>query len=131
MDKKIKYLIVEDEEKSRETLLKKIQLCNLPEIVCTGMAANASEALMLAKLTPPDFVLLDINLPGKNGFEMITEFQSEGIFPEIIFTSAHTENDILLKALKQFPSSYLVKPIDMDELETAIKNVCRLAKKKQ
>jgi two-component system, LytTR family, response regulator len=123
---KIKYLIVEDEEKSRETLLKKIQLCNLNDIICTGMAATASEALMLAKLTPPDFVLLDINLPGKNGFELLSELQREGISPEIIFTSAHTENDILLKALKKFPSSYLVKPIDMDELETAIKNVCIL-----
>jgi len=71
MEQKLKYLIVEDEAKSRETLLQKIEMCNIPNIVCTGMAANSTEAMMLAKLTPPDFILLDINLPGKNGFELI------------------------------------------------------------
>jgi two-component system, LytTR family, response regulator len=124
MNRKINYLIVEDEDKSRETLLKKIEMCAIPDIVCTGMAANASEAILLAKLTPPDFLLLDINLPGKNGFELITEFNSLNLFPQVIFTSAHTESDILLNAIKKSPITYLVKPIDLDELEDAIKNVC-------
>jgi len=115
---------VEDEEKSRETLLKKIEMCNIAEIVCTGMAANASEAILLAKLTPPDFLLLDINLPGINGFELIVELNSNNIFPQVIFTSAHTESDILLNALKKSPITYLVKPIDLDELEEAIRNCC-------
>jgi two-component system, LytTR family, response regulator len=124
MKKIINYLIVEDEEKSRETLLKKIEMCNIPGIVCSGMAANASEAIMLAKLTPPDFLLLDINLPGKNGFDLIAELNRLNFFPQVIFTSAHTESDILLNALKKSPVTYLVKPIDLDELEEAIKNVC-------
>jgi two-component system LytT family response regulator len=124
MDKKINYLIVEDEVKSREVLLQKIQMCNIPDIVCTGMATNATEALLLSKLTPPDFILLDINLPGKNGFELIRELQGEGISPEVIFTSAHTEQGVLLNALKHSPITYLVKPIDIDELEEAIRKVC-------
>ncbi len=124
MDKIIKYLIVEDEEKSRELLLKKIQLCNIPGIACTGMAANAKEAMLLSTMTPPDFILLDINLPGKSGFELIHELELEGITPEIIFTSAHTEKEILLGALKHSPVTYLVKPIDLDELEEAILKVC-------
>jgi two-component system, LytTR family, response regulator len=129
MERKINYLIVEDEEKSRETLLKKIEMCNITDIVCTGMAANASEAILLSKLTPPDFLLLDINLPGKNGFELIAELNSMAIFPQVVFTSAHTESDILLNALKKSPVTYLVKPIDLDELEEAIKNVCALLQK--
>ncbi|GEM_PF-2670231 len=124
MDKKFKYLIVEDEEKSREVLLQKIQMCNIQDITCIGMATNAMEALLLSKLTPPDFILLDINLPGKNGFELIRELQVEGISPEVIFTSAHTEQGILLNALKHSPITYLVKPIDIDELEEAIRKVC-------
>ena len=124
MDKKIKYLIVEDEEKSRELLLKKIQMCNIPDIICCGMASNATEALLLAKMTPPHFILLDINLPGKSGFDLIRELEQEGIIPEVIFTSAHTEKEILLKALKHSPVTYLVKPIDLDELEEAIRKVC-------
>ena len=124
MDKKIKYLIVEDEEKSRELLLKKIQMCNIPDIICCGLASNATEALLLAKMTPPHFILLDINLPGKSGFDLIRELEKEGIQPEVIFTSAHTEKEILLKALKHSPVTYLVKPIDLDELEEAITKVC-------
>jgi len=124
MDGKISYLIVEDEQLSRETLLKKIELCSIPDIVCVGMASNASEAFMLAKLSPPDFILLDINLPGKNGFALIEELNQLKIFPQIIFTSAHVESDILLGALKKSPFTYLVKPIDLDELEVTIKNVC-------
>ena len=124
MEKKIKYLIIEDEEKSRELLLKKIRMCNLTGVICTGMAANATEALLFAKINPPDFLLLDINLPGTNGFELIDELNREGQFPEIIFTSAHTETDILLNALKHSPITYLVKPIDLDELEEAIRKVC-------
>lgn len=124
MDKNIKYLIIEDEEKSRELLLKKIQMCDIPGITCVGMAANASEAILLAKMTPPDFMLLDINLPGKSGFDLIRELETIGITPEVIFTSAHTEQDILLHALKQSPVTYLVKPIDLDELEEALRKVC-------
>ncbi len=124
MDKKIKYLIVEDEEKSRELLLKKIQMCNIPDIICCGLASNATEALLLAKMTPPHFILLDINLPGKSGFDLIRELEQEEIHPEVIFTSAHTEKEILLKALKHSPITYLVKPIDLDELEEAITKVC-------
>ena len=126
MEKKIKYLIVEDEDKSRELLLRKIQMCNISGITCIGMAANATEALLLSKMTPPDFILLDINLPGKSGFELINELEKLGISPGIIFTSAHTEKEILLNALKHSPVTYLVKPIDLDELEQAIRKVCSL-----
>ncbi len=124
MDKKIKYLIVEDEEKSREVLLQKIQMCNIQDITCIGMATNATEAILLSKLTPPDFVLLDINLPGRSGFDLIRELNDQGISPKVIFTSAHTEQGILLNALKHSPITYLVKPIDIDELEDAIRKVC-------
>lgn len=124
MEKKIKYLIVEDEEKSRETLLKKISLCNFLNIECMGLAANATEAMFLSKMNRPDFLLLDINLPGKDGFELLTDMRKEGIEPAVILTSAHTENHILLNALRHAPANYLVKPIDIDELETAIHKLC-------
>lgn len=125
MEKKIKYLIIEDEEKSRETLLRKIEMCGIENIICTGMASNANEAIMLAKLNPPDFLLLDINLPGRNGFELIEELNQLNIFPQVIFTSAHTESGILLGALKKSPINYLVKPIDLDELEDTLISLCK------
>lgn len=124
MGGEIKYLIVEDEQKSRELLLKKIQMVNNSKITCIGMAANATEALLLARMTTPDFILLDINLPGKNGFDLLKDLNEEGISPEVIFTSAHTEINILLNALKHSPVTYLVKPVDLGELDKAIRKVC-------
>ncbi|MFA5329997.1 MAG: response regulator [Prolixibacteraceae bacterium] len=115
----ISYLIVEDELKSRQTLLQKIDMCNLDALICVGLAADSEEALWFVKQNHPDIILTDINLPGKNGFEFLESIQEENYDPEIIFTSAYTENDFLLKALKKGPVNYLTKPIDIDELESS------------
>lgn len=123
----INYLIIEDEIKSRQTLLKKIDLCDLEELTCVGIAANSEEAIWLIKKNHPDIILVDINLPGKNGFECLEEAKEENYFPEIIFTSAYNENDFLLKALKTGPVNYLLKPIDIDELKASfIKAIARV-----
>ncbi len=123
----ISYLIVEDELKSRQTLIKKIDLCELEELNCVGIAANSDEALWLIKKNRPNIILLDINLPGKNGFECLNEIQEENYTPEIIFTSAYNENEYLMKALKTGPVNYLLKPIDIDELKASfIKAIARI-----
>ncbi|MFY9151606.1 MAG: LytTR family DNA-binding domain-containing protein [Prolixibacteraceae bacterium] len=115
----ISYLIIEDELKSRQTLLKKIDLCELEILSCVGIAANSEEAIWLIKKNRPDIILIDINLPGKNGFELLEDIQEEDYYPEIIFTSAYNENEYLLKALKTGPVNYLLKPIDIDELKAS------------
>lgn len=115
----ISYLIIEDEVKSRQTLLIKIDLCELAELTCVGIASNSEEARWLISKNRPDIILLDINLPGKNGFECLEEIQEENYSPEVIFTSAYNENEYLMKALKVGPVNYLVKPIDIDELKSA------------
>jgi two-component system LytT family response regulator len=123
-NKTINYLIVEDEEKSRLTLLQKLKICNLPGTNCIGLASNAQEAMFLAENTVPDILLLDINLPGKNGFELLVDLNNAGIEPIVIFTSAHTENHILLEAMKHSPLNYLTKPIVIGELEKSMKRAC-------
>lgn len=123
----ISYLIIEDELKSRQTLLKKIDLCDLEELTCSGIAANSEEAVWLINKNHPDIILIDINLPGKNGFECLEDVKAENYFPEIIFTSAYNENEYLLKALKTGPVNYLLKPIDIDELKASfIKAISRV-----
>lgn len=115
----ISYLIIEDEIKSRQTLLKKIDLCNLEELTCAGIAVNSEEATWLIGKNHPDVILIDINLPDKNGFECLEKIKEENYFPEIIFTSAYNENEYLLKALKTGPVNYLLKPIDINELKAS------------
>jgi two-component system LytT family response regulator len=112
----ISYLIVEDEAKSRQTLLQKIDMCNLSELTCVGLAADSTEALWFVEKNHPEIIFIDINLPGKNGFEFLETIHEKDYHPEIIFTSAYTENEYLLKALKHSPVNYLIKPIDIDEL---------------
>ncbi|HKK81775.1 MAG TPA: response regulator [Prolixibacteraceae bacterium] len=123
-NKTINYLIVEDEEKSRLTLLQKLKICNLPDTNCIGLASNAQEAMFLAENTAPDILLLDINLPGKNGFELLSDLNNICIEPIVIFTSAHTENHILLEAMKHSPLNFLTKPIVISELEQSMKKAC-------
>ncbi|MBV5314841.1 MAG: response regulator transcription factor [Prolixibacteraceae bacterium] len=115
----ISYLIVEDEIKSRQTLLKKIDMCHLDNLKCMGLAADAEEALWFVEKNYPDIILVDINLPGKNGFEFLDNIKRENYDPEVIFTSAYTESEYLLKALKKGAVNYLIKPIDIDELTSS------------
>jgi len=117
----ISYLIVEDEIKSRQTLLQKIDMCQLEGITCVGLAADSEEALWFVEKNRPEIILLDINLPGRNGFECLESIREENYDPEIIFTSAYTENEFLLKALKKGPVNYLIKPIDIDELSATFR----------
>jgi two-component system LytT family response regulator len=116
----VTYVIVEDEQKSRQTLLQKIDLCNLSNLLCVGLASDFDEAQLLIENNHPDILLLDINLPGKNGFECLEAIKTVDYNPETIFTSAYSQNEYLLKALKSGAVNYLIKPIPMDELTASL-----------
>lgn len=129
--KAITYLIVESEIKSRYTLLQKIDMCQIDGLTCVGLASNADEGLWFVRKNHPDIILIDINLPGKNGFECLESIKSENYDPEIIFTSAYVENEYLLKALKKGPVNYLTKPIDIDELSASFEKAISRVRLKQ
>ncbi|HMR43084.1 MAG TPA: LytTR family DNA-binding domain-containing protein [Saprospiraceae bacterium] len=114
----IRAIIVEDEESSQITLQNLLEkFCENVEVL--GIAANVMEAVKLINKQSPDLVFLDIELPGQNGFELL-DFYNKIPF-EIVFTTAY---DIYaLKAIKLSAVDYLLKPIDLEELQDALKKV--------
>jgi two-component system LytT family response regulator len=82
-------------------------------------AANAEEAIELIDEHQPDLLFLDIQMPGKNGFELLEIIEDR--VPEVIFTTAYDE--YALKAFEYNALDYLMKPIDSSRLAEAITKV--------
>ncbi len=114
----IKTLIVEDEQKSRDVLVKIIEK-NCPELSIIGMASNVSEGVEMIKSLKPDLVFLDITMPDGSGFDLLEQVQGQKF--ELIFATASNEHAI--KAFKYSACDYLLKPIDIDELKNAVSRV--------
>jgi two-component system, LytTR family, response regulator len=112
----MRVLIIDDIRLAREELRRLVQ--GFPDIMIVGEAADASEARRLIIDKNPDLLLLDIQMPGENGFELL---QSLDAAPEVIFTTAYDEYAV--KAFEQNALDYLMKPIQKERLGTALEKV--------
>ena len=111
-------VIIEDENKSLDLLKDLIETND--DIRVSGYTSNSEEALELILKFKPDIVFLDINMPGKNGFEILDQLTvSVTNHPFIVFTTAYDEYAV--KAFEYAAFDYLLKPIDPDRLEDTIK----------
>ncbi len=114
----IKCIIVDDEPNAVDVLKMIIQeFCENIEVV--DCANSALEAVKKINEHQPDLVFLDINMPGGSGFDFL-DIYKEKMF-EVIFVSA--SNDFALKAFKVNATDYLLKPIDIEELQAALVKV--------
>jgi two-component system LytT family response regulator len=120
----MKALIVDDERLARTELRRLLN--PFKDINVVGEAINAEDAL--AKITElnPDLIFLDIQMPGKNGFEMLEELDS---VPTVVFTTAYDE--YALKAFEFNAMDYLLKPIEPKRLEDTVKRLLEKNKKQQ
>lgn len=113
----MRTLIVDDERLARNELKRLLEPYTKIEIV--GEAANAEEALVMIDDLQPELLFLDIQMPGKNGFELLSSI--EGKTPEVIFTTAYDEYAI--KAFEFNALDYLLKPIDTERLKETIHRI--------
>ncbi|MDO1447716.1 LytTR family DNA-binding domain-containing protein [Rhodocytophaga aerolata] len=113
----MKALIIDDERLARNELKRLLEA--YPKIDVVGEAVNAEEALDKIEQLGPDLLFLDIQMPGKNGFELLASI--EGNVPDVIFTTAYDE--YALKAFEFNALDYLLKPIDTNRLAEAINKV--------
>lgn len=116
--------IIIDDEKKCVSLLSKMFEKHFPDINLVAISNNAGDGIKLITQHEPDLVFLDIEMPVKNGFDMLNEL--EEINFEIIFTTAY--NQYAIKAIRFSALDYLLKPIDEEELHEAI-NRYKLKKK--
>jgi two-component system, LytTR family, response regulator len=111
-----KALIIDDERLARNELRKLLAEFSTIEIV--GEAANADEGLEKIEHLSPDIIFLDIQMPGKTGFDMLAELERA---PHVIFTTAYDE--FALKAFEVNALDYLMKPIEPKRLSDALQKI--------
>src|SRR5690348_10090494 len=109
----IKAIIIDDERLARSELRK--LLMDFPEIEVVAEASNAGEGVEKIENINPDLIFLDIQMPGKTGFDMLSELDKA---PLVIFTTAYDE--YALKAFEYNALDYLLKPIEPKRLADAI-----------
>lgn len=112
----IKAIIIDDERLARNELRK--LLADFPEIDIVAEAANANEGMEKIDNFGPELIFLDIQMPGKTGFDMLAEMDRT---PNVIFTTAYDE--YALKAFEVNALDYLLKPIEPRRLADAIQKL--------
>lgn len=108
-----KVIIIDDERLARNELKK--LLMEFPDVEIIDEAANAAEGIEKIDLHNPDLIFLDIQMPGKTGFDMLGELDKA---PHVIFTTAYDE--YALKAFEVNALDYLMKPIEPKRLADAL-----------
>ncbi|HMU42765.1 MAG TPA: response regulator [Ignavibacteriaceae bacterium] len=118
----MKALIIDDERLARTELKRLLE--PFKEISVVGEAVNADDALNKITELNPDIIFLDIQMPGKTGFQLLEELDS---VPIVVFTTAYDE--YALKAFDFNAMDYLLKPIEPKRLEDTIKKILEKQKK--
>jgi two-component system, LytTR family, response regulator len=112
----IRAIIIDDERLARNELKK--LLLDFPEIEVIAEATNASEGVEKIDSLNPDLIFLDIQMPGKTGFDMLSELERA---PNVIFTTAYDE--YALKAFEVNALDYLLKPVEPKRLADALQKL--------
>jgi two-component system LytT family response regulator len=108
-----KAIIIDDERLARNELKKLLSEFSKIEVI--GEAANAQEGIEKIESLSPDLIFLDIQMPGKTGFDMLMELEKA---PHVIFTTAYDE--FALKAFEVNALDYLMKPVEPKRLADAL-----------
>jgi two-component system LytT family response regulator len=111
-----KAIIIDDERLARAELRR--LLLEFPEIEIVEEASNVEEGLEKIDHLSPDIIFLDINMPGKTGFDLLQELDRT---PYVIFTTAYDEYAV--KAFEVNALDYLLKPVEPKRLADAIHKV--------
>ncbi len=118
----MRALIIDDERLARKELTTLLEEYDQIEII--GEAANADEAMEIIDEQNPDLLFLDIQMPGKTGFELLEQLDD---VPKVIFTTAYDE--FALKAFEVNALDYLLKPIQPDRLKDSISKLQEIERK--
>ncbi len=114
----LKAILVDDEQENLHGLHIKLGMV-CPDVEVSGTFTRPEEALQLLRTTPPDILFLDVEMPGMNGFDLLEALPNRSF--EVIMVTGYSE--FAIKALKANAIDYLLKPVDIDELRTAVDKV--------
>jgi two-component system, OmpR family, response regulator len=117
----VRVLVVEDEVKLASLIRKGLKEDGL----LADVAVKGEDALWMAAATPYDIVVLDINLPGIDGFETLRRLRTEGVRTPILMLTARDGIDDRIAGLDTGADDYMIKPFDFGELFARIRALAR------
>ncbi len=120
----MRTLIIDDERLARKELMSLLE--DHKDIEIIGEASNADDAVKMIDELNPDLLLLDIQMPGKSGFDLL---QMLDFTPAVIFTTAYDE--YALKAFEVNALDYLLKPIQEERLNESIAKLLKMEEQKE
>src|SRR5690349_6320605 len=112
----LRVVIVDDEEPARMAL--RAELAAMPQVVMVGECAHGFDAVKTVAEVKPDVVLLDVQMPKLDGFEVL---ELIGRDVPVVFVTAYDE--FALKAFEVHAVDYLLKPVSGERLATALSRV--------
>jgi two-component system, response regulator YesN len=122
MNAKLRVLIVDDEYYFRKLLINLINWADLGYMI-EQEAENGSQALDLARQEQYDLIIADINMPGMTGLDFVEALRSSYMDTKVIFITSYDIFEYAQAAITLGASYYLLKPIDEEELTSALKEI--------
>jgi two-component system LytT family response regulator len=111
----MKAVLIDDEKHNIDNL-RELLHSYCPQVEIAGTAANADEGKRLIMQIQPGLVFLDIQMPQKSGFDLLKELNTYDF--DVVFVTAHDQYAI--QAMRFAAVDYLLKPIDINELQSAV-----------
>ena len=119
----LRVLLVDDEELARMRLRQLVGDCPEPAARVAGEAANAVQAMAWLATQSCDVVLLDVQMPGRDGTQLAAELKRLAEPPAVVFVTAHAEH--ALRAFDLDAVDYLTKPVRRERLQAALQRVAQ------
>lgn len=123
---KTSVLLVDDHPFVREGI--RSFLSDLPDFEVVGEASSGSEAVKMAQQHDPDFILLDINMPGTNGLEAVGQLRKSTPKAKILVLTVHNSREYVLHVARSGAHGYILKEAPPEELLQAM-NAIRAGQK--
>ena len=117
----MRILIVEDDQKTARFLKQGLE----EEGHAVDLALDGDEGSYLGHLNPYDLILLDIQLPKRNGLQLSTELRREGVQTPILMLTGRDSTPDVVRGLNAGADDYLTKPFDFDELLARVNALTR------
>ena len=119
----LRVLIVDDEEFARLRLRGLVHDSVEPRANVVGEAANAAQALAWLAVQACDLILLDVQMPGRDGMQLAAELKRLAAPPPVVFVTAHAQH--ALHAFDLDAVDYLTKPVRRERLHAALQRVAQ------
>lgn len=117
----IRVCVTDDQTLVRQGIRHLLELS--AEVTVTAEAADGDEALAVLEFAPPDVLLLDLRMPGRDGIATLTAMRERGLAVPTLVLTTFDDDELVLRALRAGASGYLLKDVTLDQVVTAIRTL--------